>query len=166
MVKGANKIIFIDLKKRLEKAKGPWADELHVVLWAYHSTLHSSTQEILYKLVFRADAVIPIELSEPSLRIITMAEESNENARRVELDLAEEDRKKAKIKEEAIKQQMASKYSREVHLQEFEEGDLDLRKVELFRKSQEEGKLAPNWEGPYWVIRKIGRGAYKIAELR
>ena len=80
LVEAANKIILIGLKKRLEKAKGLWADELNAVLWAYHTTPHSSTQETPYRLVFGADAVIPIELSKPSLRIITMAEASNEDA--------------------------------------------------------------------------------------
>ena len=50
-------------------------------------------------------------------------------------------------------------------MQEFEDGDLVLRKVEHVKKPQGEGKLVPNWEGPYQVIRKIGREAYKIAEL-
>ena len=75
-----------------------------------------------------------------------MAEESNENARRAELDLIEEGRERAKIKEKAIKQQMARKYNRKVYLQEFKKGDLILRIVELARKLQGDGKLAPNWE--------------------
>ena len=131
LAEAANKTILAGLKRRLEKAKGLWADELHAVLWAYHTIPHSSTQEIPYRLVFEADAVIPIELSEPSPRIITMAEDSNENARRAELDLIEEDRKRAKIKEEAIKQQIARKYNGKVHPQKFKEGELVLRKVNL-----------------------------------
>ena len=54
--------------------------------------------------MYGADAVIPIELSEPSLRIITMTEESNEDTRRAELDLVKEEKEKARIKEDAIKQ--------------------------------------------------------------
>ena len=80
LVEAANKIILTGLKKRLEKAKGLWANKLHVVLWAYHTTPHSSTQETLYRFVFEANVVIPIELSKPSPRIITIAEESNEDA--------------------------------------------------------------------------------------
>ena len=76
---------------------------------------HSSTQETPYWLVYRADAVIPIELSKLSPRIITMTEESYEDARRVELDLVQEDKEKAKIKEEAIKQQMVRKYNKKFH---------------------------------------------------
>ena len=60
---------------------------------------------------------------------------------------------------------MARKYNRKVHLPEFKEENLVLRKVELAQKPQGEGKLALNWEGLYRVIQKIGRGAYKIAEL-
>ena len=75
---------------------------------------HLSTQEIPYRLVYGADVVIPIELSEPSPRIITTTEESNKDARRVELDPVEEEREKARIKEKAIKQQMTRKYNKKV----------------------------------------------------
>ena len=90
------------------------------MLWAYHTTPYSTTQEKSYKLVYGADAMIPIELLEPSPRISTMIEESNQLARRAELDLVEEDREKARIKEETIKQQMARKYNKRVSSQEFE----------------------------------------------
>ena len=103
-VEVANKIILAGLRKRLEKAKGLWANELLVVLWAYHTTPHSLTQETSYRLVFGADAVIPIEILVPSPRIITMMEESNADARRAELVLLEEDRERARIRDKAIKQ--------------------------------------------------------------
>ena len=90
-----------------------------------------------------------------------MIEESNELARKVELDLIEEDREKAKMKEKVIKQQMARKYNKKVNPQEFKEKDLVLRKVELQRKPQGERKMAPNWEVPYQVIRKIGKKPIK-----
>ena len=71
-------------------------------------------------------------------------EESNADAWRAKLDLLEEDRERARIRDEAIKQQMARKYNKKVHPQEFREGDLVLRKVELVRKPQGKGKLALN----------------------
>ena len=78
--------------------------------------------------------MIPIGLFEPSLRIVNTTKESNELAQRAELGLIEVDKKKAIAKEEAIKHQMARKYNKKVNPQEFEEGDLVLRKVELQRK--------------------------------
>ena len=47
--------------------------------------------------------MISIELLEPSPRIVTMTKDYNEFAQKAELDLVEEDREKARIKEEAIK---------------------------------------------------------------
>ena len=115
--------------------------------------------------MYGANVVISIELSKPSPGIIIMTEESNKDAQRVELDLVKKEKEKARIKEEVIKQQIARKYNKKVYPQEFEEEDLVLRKVVLVKKPQGKGKLAPNWERPYQVIRKIGKRAYKIAEL-
>ena len=104
--------------------------------------------------------MIPIELSKPSSRTITMIEEYNELTGKAGLDLVKEDRENARVKEEAIKQQMVRKYNKQVTSQEFEERDLVLKKVELQRKPQGERKLASNWERPYRVIRN------KIVELK
>ena len=38
-VEATNKTLLSKLKKRLEKAKGKWVDELPGVLWAYWTTL-------------------------------------------------------------------------------------------------------------------------------
>lgn len=58
--------------------------------------------------------------------------------------MIEEDHKIAKIRGEATKQRIARRYNKNVLAREFKEEDLVLRKVELQRKSQEEGKLALN----------------------
>ena len=99
----ANKVIIAGLKKRMEEAKGLQVDDVHAMLQTYHTTPHSSTQETPYRLVYELDAVIPIELLEPGWRTLTMIEESNELSWRAELDLVEEDKEKARIKEEVIK---------------------------------------------------------------
>ena len=64
--------------------------------------------------MYKAYVVKPIEHSESSPSIITMTKEYNELAGRAKLDLVVEDREKARIKEEAIKQQMPRKYNKRV----------------------------------------------------
>nr|XP_033508278.1 uncharacterized protein LOC117273270 [Nicotiana tomentosiformis] len=44
----------------------------------------------------------------------------------------------------------------------FQVEDLVLRKVALHTRNPNDGKLDPNWEGPYSVARIIGKGSYKL----
>ena len=55
-----------EIKTRLEKAKGTWADKLYHVLWAYRTTKRLPTRESPFALTFGTKAVIPIELKLPS----------------------------------------------------------------------------------------------------
>ncbi|RDX66974.1 hypothetical protein CR513_54197, partial [Mucuna pruriens] len=68
--KSANKVILKGLRRRLEEAKGRWVEELSQVLWSYHTTPHSTTQETPFWLMFRTDAMVSIEIREPSPRAI------------------------------------------------------------------------------------------------
>nr|KYP40031.1 Pro-Pol polyprotein [Cajanus cajan] len=86
----ANKIILQELKKRLGSAKGQWPDELPSILWAYHCTPQSTTQETPYRLTYGADAMIPVEVGEQN------AQELAAN-----LDLVDKLRDEAQIHEEA-----------------------------------------------------------------
>ena len=47
-----------DLKRRLEGAKGNWAEELPNVFWAYQTTPQRSTGETPFSLTYGAEAVI------------------------------------------------------------------------------------------------------------
>ena len=58
-VKATNKAIVNMLKKRLEGAKGRWAEELPNILWAYRTTLRRSTGETSFSLTYGVEAVIP-----------------------------------------------------------------------------------------------------------
>lgn len=83
------------LKRRLDEAKGSRANELPLVLWSYHTTPQSSTG---------IDALIPIEILEPSPRRMLTEKVPNQNALTANLDLMDEVKDLAKVKEEAAKQ--------------------------------------------------------------
>lgn len=67
-VEAANKIIVQELKKRLREAKGGWVDELKQVLWGYRCSPHSSTGESPFNLTYGSDAMLPVEVGEPTVR--------------------------------------------------------------------------------------------------
>ncbi|XP_025628136.1 uncharacterized protein [Arachis hypogaea] len=66
----ANKVILKGLKKYMEQRKGSWTDELASVLWSYKITLQSAIGDTPFWLTYGVDVIIPIEIGEPSLRLL------------------------------------------------------------------------------------------------
>ncbi|XP_016205112.1 uncharacterized protein LOC107645570 [Arachis ipaensis] len=159
-VESANKVILLGLKKRLDSKKGVWADELASVLWSYRATEQSSTGETPFHLTYGVDAVIPVEIGEPSPRLLLARVEEA-----VDKDLVDEVRETAHLLEVALKQRIALRYNTKVLRREFEERDLVLRRNDVGLPTPEEGKLAVNWEGPYRIREVLGKGAYKLERL-
>nr|KYP51700.1 Transposon Ty3-G Gag-Pol polyprotein [Cajanus cajan] len=60
------------------------------LLWAYRCTPQTSTKETLFRLAYGTDAMIPVEVGEPSFRRTHFHEESNDDAIRAELDIVDE----------------------------------------------------------------------------
>ncbi|XP_072071980.1 uncharacterized protein [Arachis hypogaea] len=118
-VEAANKVIIQGLKKRLDKRKGVWADELASVLWSYRTTPQSSTEETPFRLTYGVDAVIPVEIGEPSPQLLLGGVEDA-----VEKDLVDETREMAYLSEAALKQRVALRYNSKV-LRRFERNDLE-----------------------------------------
>ncbi|XP_058782881.1 uncharacterized protein LOC131657510 [Vicia villosa] len=142
----ANRVILQGLKRRLGEAKKAWVEELHSVLWAYRTTPHSSTGETPFRLTYGTEAIIPVEIREPSRRTESpLEEELNDEAMREELDMVEEIRSGSSLREARLKQQIALHHSAKVIKREFEVGALVLRRN---MKDLREGNFAPNWEGP------------------
>ena len=53
-------------------------------------------------------------------------------------------------------------YGKKVRKRDFQVGDLVLRRVQPSTKEPNQGKLAPNWEGPYQIVGVIGKGSYTL----
>ncbi|XP_072060259.1 uncharacterized protein [Arachis hypogaea] len=110
--------------------------------------------ETPFWVTYGVDAVIPVEIGEPSPRLLLG---SGEKA--METYLIDETKEMAHLTETALKQIMALWYNGKVLGTSFEEGDLVLRCNDIGLPTPGEGKLAVNWEGPYRVKEVIGKGA-------
>ncbi|XP_014522940.1 uncharacterized protein LOC106779360 [Vigna radiata var. radiata] len=161
----ANKIIVNELKKRLGEAKGGWVDEINHVLWGYRCSPHGSTGESSFNLTYGTDAMLLVEVGEPTVRRQLSDMTINNEQLRSNLDVIDERRHVAAIKNEAYKRLVARRYNTKVKPRRFMEGDLVWRKTADARKAPTKGKLAANWDGPFRVKEDLNNGAYRLEYL-
>nr|XP_016468486.1 PREDICTED: uncharacterized protein LOC107791019 [Nicotiana tabacum] len=95
----------------LEAAKGKWPDELLGVFWAYRTTTKSSTRDKPFSLVYDAEALIPVEVGELTLRYFPKDEETNNEALLDKLELLDECRDLAYIRMVDQKQRIKRYYN-------------------------------------------------------
>ncbi|GJT09983.1 reverse transcriptase domain-containing protein [Tanacetum coccineum] len=99
-----------------------WVDELTQILWAHRTTPKSSNGETLFSLVYGSEAVIPIEISVETKRVQDFDSKENEKRRREDLDVLEERREIAAIKEAHYKQKLEGYYNKNVKPSTFKLG--------------------------------------------
>ncbi|XP_016165249.1 uncharacterized protein LOC107607864 [Arachis ipaensis] len=162
LAEAANKVLLQALRKKVDDAKGLWAELISEILWGYNTTVHSTTKETPFRLVYGSEAILPIEVSHGSFR--TEAVE-HEQARQSELDLIEEVRSMAAVRHQALQQRIGRRHDRRVQPRSFNIGDLVLRKTEEARRPSSHGKLSAAWDGPYRIHEVLGRGAYQLERL-
>ncbi|MCI42062.1 gypsy retrotransposon integrase-like protein, partial [Trifolium medium] len=105
----------------LEEGKNKWVEELWSVIWAYRTTPHSTTGETPFRLTYGTEAVIPVEVGELTWRTTQpLSEEENAEAMREELDLVEELRTAASLREASLKQKVATQHDLKVIVREFD----------------------------------------------
>ncbi|PKI39700.1 hypothetical protein CRG98_039913 [Punica granatum] len=105
---------------------------LPYALLAYRTSIRTSTGAIPYSLVYGMEAVLPIEVEIPSMRILAEAElkEAEWAKQRYEqLNFIDEKRLKALCHGQCYQQRMARAFNTRVRHHEFNPGDLVLRKV-------------------------------------
>ncbi|CAL9028106.1 unnamed protein product [Prunus brigantina] len=163
-IEGMNKIAKKLLKRQLEKAKGAWPEKLPEALWAIRTSYRTATGETPFSMAFGSEAVIPVEIGEPSYRTKTFAPRANEEALALSLDLIEEHRAQANLRNEAYKQRVSRYYDSRVRSRSFRIEDWVMRKVSLATKNPTEGTLGPSWEGPYEIIGIQRSGAYRLRD--
>ncbi|RDX84661.1 hypothetical protein CR513_34261, partial [Mucuna pruriens] len=106
--------------------------------------------------------MILVEIGESSPKIALFEPVANEEELRAKLDLLQEVREIAHIKEYAAKARVARRFGQKVIHRDFKVKDLVLRKITL---GTEKNKLTPKREGPFKVVERVGKGAYRLEHL-
>ena len=118
----SNKIIINNLKKRLEDAKGKWADHLPYVLWSDRTTPKTAIGQSPFSLVYGCEAVVPVEILIPTARYEFQTPEQNEVELSYSLDTIDEVREKARGRMIRYQQQVARSYNKNVRIKAFKIG--------------------------------------------
>ncbi|GJX94381.1 hypothetical protein Tco_0348967 [Tanacetum coccineum] len=117
----------------------PWSTTLKQM---DRTTPKSSSEETPFSLTYGSEAVVPIEISMETKRIKEFGVRQNDKRRIEDLDILEERRGIAFIREAHYKQKLES-----ASMAEFQ------------------GKMGPAWEGAYVVGKSYEDGAYKLETL-
>ncbi|KAK8664395.1 hypothetical protein V6N13_084187 [Hibiscus sabdariffa] len=144
-----------------------WHEKLPFALLAYRTSVRTSTGATPYSLVYGTEAVLPIEVEIPSLRVLLEVELDEAEwirARYDQLNLIEEKRLKAICHAQMYQKRMIRAHNKKVRPREFREGDLVLKMILPIEKDSR-GKWMPNWKGPYIVTKAFSGGALILAEI-
>uniref|UniRef100_A0A2N9F5L1 RNase H type-1 domain-containing protein n=1 Tax=Fagus sylvatica TaxID=28930 RepID=A0A2N9F5L1_FAGSY len=131
----------------------------------YRTTVRIPTSETPFRMTFGSKAVVPVEIGLTTLRTSVYDEQQNEEQLRLNLDLIDEVRETTEARMKRYQEKMARHHNSKVKPRQLSIGDLVLRKVTLATKNPSEGKLGPNWEGPYKVIEIRRPGTYHLQDM-
>nr|GEV81164.1 reverse transcriptase domain-containing protein [Tanacetum cinerariifolium] len=123
--------------------------------------VHSSHGDTPFSLTYGMEAVIRAEIGMPTYRTTAVDAVHNDEELRLNLDLLEEQRERAAIREAKAKLKMTKYYNARVRGITFKPGNFVYRSNDASH-AMDGGKLNPKWEGPYEVTKALGDGAYKL----
>ncbi|XP_070057589.1 uncharacterized protein [Nicotiana tomentosiformis] len=144
-VEAANKNIKKILRKMVENHK-EWHEKLPFSLLGYRTTVHTSTEETPYLLVYGTEAVILAEVEIPSLRIIQEAELSDSEwirSRYEQLAIIDGKRMNVVCHGQLYQNRMSRAFNKWVKLRQFASGQLVLKRI-FPHQDEAKGKFSPN----------------------
>ncbi|XP_074301231.1 uncharacterized protein LOC141632596 [Silene latifolia] len=148
-----NKTLCNLLRKVVTKSKRDWHERIGEALWAYRTTYKTPTQATPYALVYGVEAVLPLELHIPSLRIAIqegLTDDENDRLRLAELEALDEKRLEAQQKLQCYQARLSRAFNKKVRPRSFQVGDLVLVVRRLIITSHKPvGKFISKWDGPY-----------------
>jgi hypothetical protein len=135
---------------------------LYLALWAYRTFVKTATSFSPFQLIYRLEAVLPIECQIPSLKLATqlLSKTSPLEERLVHL----EQRRDAALANKAHKNKVKCQYDRSVHPQIFSEGDLVL----VYDQDKDPlgvEKFKPMWFRPFIIKEFLQKGAYRLVDF-
>lgn len=161
-----NQTIVRILRKTIQDNKRDWDTKLNAALWAYRTTFKVTTKQTPFALVYGIEAILPIEIEIPSLRIAIEARlpvsksiwdrvlmlEGLSEARRLSAQHIETDQRRKKLAFDKCHKNRTLTPGTMVMLQ-------DGKKLEF------PGKFDAIWLGPYWIMEAYPNNTVQLATL-
>ncbi|XP_075663322.1 uncharacterized protein LOC142632887 [Castanea sativa] len=122
------------------------------------------TGETPFKLAFRIETVIPVEVGMLSLKRTCYDKHRNNKGLKLALDCLPEVNDDTAQRMALYQERMTRYYNQRVNLKHFNPGDMVSRKVSQATKDPNKRKLGPSWEGPYKVVHYSRRGSYYLED--
>ncbi|KAI5427349.1 hypothetical protein KIW84_032680 [Lathyrus oleraceus] len=126
-----------------------------------------STGATPFSLVYGMEAVLPVEVQIPSLRVlmdVKLQEAEWVRTRYEELSLIEEKRLAAICHGQLYQQRMKRAFDEKVRPRVYHVGDMGLKRI-LPPQNDRRGKWTPNYEGPFVVKKVFSGGALLLTTM-
>jgi hypothetical protein len=166
----SNRTLINLIKKKISDNPKHWHKILSEALWAHRISKHRATKVSPFELVYRQEAVLPVEISLNAVRIarqndLTIVDYYNLMMNNI--DEVTDKRVSALGEIEKDKIMVAKAYNKKVKAKSFQVWDLVWKTIlPLRNKDRKFGKWSPSWEGPYKVTQVISGNAYLLQTLQ
>nr|GEU90705.1 reverse transcriptase domain-containing protein [Tanacetum cinerariifolium] len=142
LIERANRSLGEGIKARLGEGNKNWLEELPHVLWVHRIMIKSSNDDTSFSLTYGTEAVIPAEIKMPTYRTAVVDAVHIDEELRLNLDLLEERRERAAIREAKAKTKMKKYYNARARGVTFRPGDFVYRSNDASH-AVDGGKLGP-----------------------
>ncbi|XP_077246022.1 uncharacterized protein LOC143885858 [Tasmannia lanceolata] len=143
-----------------------WSNKIPYALGAYRTSIRASTGATPYSLVYGMEAVLPVELRIPSLRVMMEAdlpESEWARARYQELQMIDKKRLRALYHAQGYQRRIEKAFNKKVKIRDLQKGDLVLKSYRA-PVYDPRGKFRPNWSGPYIVDEVLPRKVVRLLD--
>ncbi|MCO5569098.1 hypothetical protein L7F22_022805 [Adiantum nelumboides] len=167
LVEKANGIIAGIIRKMVESKPKHWDNFLDGAIWAYRTTYRDATQFTPFHLVYGQEALQPIELNIPTIKLTGRQEQSNDEAwidRLLNLVELEWKREAAYHCYEKKALQLKDKLNEGIKDKQIKEKSLVLRYNNAL-DNRFDAKFERKWEGPFIVKKAFTGGYYQLMDL-
>jgi hypothetical protein len=139
---------------------------LYSTLWAYRTSVKTTTGFSPFQLVYGVEAVLPIECQIPSLKLAVqlLPDTSPLEEWLVYLEKLNEQCRDAALANEAHKHKVKCQFDRSVHPRIFSEGDLVLV-YDQYKDPLGAGKFKPMWFIPFIIKEVLKKGTDHLVDF-
>lgn len=165
-VEVTNRILCSILTKTVAAHKRDWDEKLLEALWAYRIAHKVTTGQTPFQLVYGTEAIFPIELELPSLRVALserLGDQASLERRLLHLECLDEIRRMSLQCMEATQLRRKTYHDGFIKPKVFQKDELVLAYDSRYGKIP--GKLQQRWMGPFRVVQVFSNGSLAIQVL-